>query len=286
MNSTRLSHRRLALPVLIVAAAALAALVFGHRACRNSQGGNQRGSVTDSAVIRIQDRGRLLVGTTGDYRPLSFLTSDGRYEGFDIEMAEAIATHLGVEAEFVPTSWPSLTADVMAEPQKFDLAIGGITITEQRCRLMVMSEGYLANGKTILCRTDDAGRFLSLDDIDRPDVRVMVNPGGTNEQFAKDRLRHAVVVVHPSNEEIPGLIAEGAADVMVTEITEAPWYTDSDSRLAAPLIDKPFTGGQIGVLMCKGQEDLLQAVNALIRQMKSDSTLFRLHEKYGLSYSF
>jgi cyclohexadienyl dehydratase len=93
-------------------------------------------------------------------------------------------------------------------------------------------------------------------------------------------------IVHQKNEEIPSLVAEGEADVMVTEITEAPYYVQTDSRLSAPLLDAPFTHGQIGVLMQKGQDDLLQLVNAVIRQMKSDGSLRRLHEKYGLVYAF
>lgn len=238
-------------------------------------------------VERIEQRGTLLVGTTGDYRPLSFREPEtGEYWGFAIELAEAMAKRMGVAVEFVPTSWPTLTADVQAEPQLFDMAMGGITITETRCATMLMSEGYLANGKTILCRTEDTVRFHSLEDIDRPEVRVMVNPGGLNEQFARQHLTHATLIVHPNNEEIPSLIAEGEADVMITEITEAPYYVQSDPRLASPLLDAPFTHGEIGVLMRQGQDDLLALVNSIIRQMKSDGTLRQLTEKYGLVYAY
>ena len=73
---------------------------------------------------------------------------------------------------------------------------------------------------------------------------------------------------------------------MITEITEAPWYVRSDVRLAAPLLDRPFTRGQIGVLMRKGQGDLLDAVNAAIRRMKEDGSLKALHDKYGLVYGY
>lgn len=52
-------------------------------------------------------------------------------------------------SRFVPTSWPTLSSDVTDEPQKFDFAVGGITITERRLEAMQMSEGYLANGKTV-----------------------------------------------------------------------------------------------------------------------------------------
>ena len=238
-------------------------------------------------VTEIVERGKVLIGTTGDYRPLSFCEPEtGEYWGFGIEIAQEIAKQLGVKVEFVKTSWPTLTADVLAEPQKFDFAIGGITITDTRRETMMMSEGYLANGKTILCRASESERYQSLADIDKSEVRVMVNPGGLNEKFAHENLTHATVIVHQKNEEIPTLIAEGVADVMITEITEAPYYVRTDTRLAAPLLNEPFTHGEIGVLMQKGQEDLLDFVNGVIRRMKSNGSLHRLHEKYGLVYAY
>ena len=238
-------------------------------------------------VAEILERGSILIGTTGDYRPLSFREQEtGEYWGFGIEMAHEIANRLDVDITFKPTSWPTLTTDVLAEPQKFDLAIGGITITDARRETMLMSEGYLANGKTILCRSTEADSFQSLADIDKPEVRVMVNPGGLNEKFANENLTHATIIIHQKNEEIPSLIAEGEADVMITEITEAPYYIQTDSRLSAPLLNSPFTHGEIGVLMPKGQDDLLEMANNVIRQMKSDGSLRRLHEKYGLVYAY
>ena len=235
----------------------------------------------DGKVAEIIDRGTILFGTTGDYRSLSFHEPDGTYWGFGIEMANEIANRLGVSIQFVPTSWPTLTADVLTEPQLFDLAIGGITITDTRRETMLMSDGYLANGKTILCRASDADLYKSLADIDKPEVRVMVNP-----EFANENLTHAKIVVHQKNEEIPTLVAEGQADVMITEITEAPYYVQTDPRLAAPLLNEPFNHGEIGVLMQKGQEDLLQMVNNVISQMKKDGSLRKLHEKYGLVYAY
>ncbi len=226
-------------------------------------------------VAEILDRGTILFGTTGDYRPLSFCEPDGTYWGFGIEVAKEIAKRIGVGVEFKKT---------LTEPQIFDLAIGGITITDTRRETMLMSDGYLDNGKTILCRASEADRYKSLADIDKPEVTVMVNPGGLNEKFANENLTHANIVVYQKNEEIPTLVAEGAADVMITEITEAPYYVQTDPRLAAPLLNAPFTHGEIGVLMQKGQEDLLQMVNNVICQMKSDGSLRKLQEKYGLTF--
>ena len=264
--------------------------------CCTSSNDNPVVETQQPTIQRITERGKLLVGTTGDYRPLSYREADGNYWGFGIEMAEKIAERIGVGIEFVQTSWPTLTADVQVEPQTFDLAIGGITITDTRKETMMMSDGYLCNGKTILCRADEADRFQSLADIDKPEVRVMVNPGGLNEKFANENLPHATIIVYQKNEEIPNQVAEGNADVMITEITEAPWYVQRSAlplgssknapRLAAPLLNTPFTHGEIGVLMRKGQDDLLALVNAVIAQMKADGTLRQIHEKYGLVYAY
>ena len=254
--------------------------------CCTSSDDNPAPETQQPTIQRIQERGKLLVGTTGDYRPLSYREADGNYWGFGIEMAEKIAERIGVGIKFVQTSWPTLSADVLTEPQTFDLAIGGITITDTRKKTMLMSDGYLANGKTILCRTSEADRYHSQADIDKPEVRVMVNPGGLNEKFANENLPHATIIVWQKNEEIPNQVAEGHADVMITEITEAPWYVKNDPRLAAPLLNTPFTHGEIGVLMRKGQDDLLTLVNTVMAQMKTDGNLRKLHEKYGLVYGY
>ena len=274
-----------AVAIMLVVAIALLSGTVSFCSCSANED-NATEIVNQPTISRIQERGTLLAGTTGDYRPLSFREDDGTYWGFGIEVAGEIAKRLGVGLQFVPTSWPTLSADVQAEPQTFDLAIGGITITDARRETMLMSDGYLANGKTILCRAEDVDHYKSLADIDKPEVRVMVNPGGLNEKFANANLTHATIIVHQKNEEIPKLIAEGKADVMITEITEAPYYVQTDPRLAAPLLNEPFTHGEIGVLMRKGQEDLLQLVNDVIRQMKSDGSLRLLHEKYGLVYAY
>ena len=238
-------------------------------------------------VDKIQERGTVLVGTTGDYRPLSYKEPEtGAYWGFCLDVAGEIAKAMNVTVSYVPTSWPTLTADVLAEPQTFDFAICGITITDARLETMDMSEGYLGNGKTILCRKEDAGKFTCQEDLNRPEVRVMVNPGGLNEKFARANLPNCTLIVYEKNEEIPGQVAEGKADIMITEITEAPWYVQNDKRLAAPLLEKPFTRGKIGVLMRKGQGDLMEVVNTTLRQMKADGRLKALHDKYGLQYAF
>ncbi len=233
-------------------------------------------SRTDTDALQsVKARGVLRVGTTGDYCPMSYLNPETRaYEGFDAALAEDLAASLGVSVEYVPTSWPTLMADTLA--RKFDLALCGITITPARKRQALMSDGYLSNGKTVLCRSEDAQKYTSLEAINRPEVRVMENPGGLNEQFVRTHLPRSTLTIHPVNEEIPALVASGKADVMITETMEAAFYRGKDPRLAAPLLNRPFTHGELGALLPPGNETLLGYVNSFIEKERQSGRLDEL----------
>ena len=218
---------------------------------------------TEDKLQAVKQRGVLLVGATGDYQPMSFLNPETKkYTGFDTVLAEDFASSLGVRIVYVPTTWPTLMADTLTG--KFDMALCGITITEARKQQALMSNGYLGNGKTLLCRAVDVTKYPSLEAINRPEVRVMENPGGLNEKFARANLPKSTLIIHPVNEEIPRLIAEGKADVMITEIMEAEYYVNKDPRLAAPLLETPFTQGLLGALMPPGNDTLLNAFNRFL----------------------
>ena len=195
----------------------------------------------ESALLdQIVARGVLRVGTTGDYRP--FTSRDpatGAWEGLDIDQANALAAALGVKAEFVQTSWPTLAADFSAN--KFDIAMGGVSITLDRARKGYFSAPYLREGKTPIARCADKGKYETLADIDRPEVRVVVNPGGTNERFARARLKSAPIRVFADNRAIFDEIAEGRADVMMTDASETKYQSKLHPGALCPVHpDKPF----------------------------------------------
>ena len=236
--------------------------------------------ISEGSVLEaIREKGVLRVGTAGDYQPMSYFDPEtNAYVGFDAALAEDLAASLGVDIEYVATSWPTLMEDTLAG--KFDLAICGITVTDARKEQALMSDGYLGNGKTVLCRAEDADKYTSLEAINRPEVRVMENPGGLNEKFARENLPDATLIIHDVNQEIPGLVASGEADVMITEVMEAGYYVGQDDRLAAPLIHEPFTHGQLGALMPKGSEDLLDYVNDFLEAEKASGRIDELAAAY------
>ena len=231
----------------------------------------------------IAARGTIRIGTTGDYIPMSWLNpATNQYEGIDAELSQIIADSLGVAIEYVPTTWTTLAADCQAD--KFDIALCGISRNFARAKTMAMSDAYGEGlfGKTILCRKADAKKFKTVADLNRPTVRVMINPGGTNEKFAQANLPQATLIVHNDNADIPLQIAEGNADIMITETVEAISWVKREPRLAAPLVDKPFEGTRhsCGILMAKGDQELLNYVNFVLAELRMDGRLEQLEIKY------
>lgn len=237
-------------------------------------------SVEAGKLEDIQERGAILVGTTGDYKPMSFLdAATGKYEGFDIELAELLAKDMGVKCQFVKTSWPTLTKDTMEN--KFDLAISGISRNVKRAMQMELSASYMEQGKTIMVRAKDAAKFKSLADVNKKGVRVMYNPGGSNEKFALANCQNATLMMHPQNAEIPAKIAVGDADVMITETPEAARYTKDMKELAAPLIKDTFTKSSFGMLMSKGDQEFLNFVNFWLEEKVRTGEMAALKAKYN-----
>lgn len=224
----------------------------------------------------IQAAGVLKIGTTMDYVPMSYKDANGELKGHDIELGKILAKSLGVKPEFVKTTWSTLAADTQAG--KFDVAISGISRNFKRQADMDLSKGYLRyNGRTILCRKADAKKFTSWEKIDQPGVRIMNNPGGGNDRFATANVKKGTRIIHTPNNEIPELVATGKADIMITEVVEALHYINADKRLAAPLVNEPFTGrNDFGILTKKGDLDFMRYLDFFIEACELDGTMKKL----------
>ncbi|MDF0605976.1 transporter substrate-binding domain-containing protein [Neisseriaceae bacterium TC5R-5] len=196
----------------------------------------------------ILQRGSVRVGTTGDYRPFSYLDPQtSHYQGLDIEMAENLAKSLGVKLTLVATSWPTLMQDQAAD--KFDIAMSGVSINLQRQKQALYSIPYLNDGKTPISRCENQQRFQTLQQINQPTTRLIVNPGGTNERFARERLPQATLTVHPDNVSIFQQIIDGKADLMVTDALETRYQQKLHPELCAIHPNQPFDFSQKAYLL-------------------------------------
>jgi cyclohexadienyl dehydratase len=141
--------------------------------------GTRPPDVVEPDVNQIVGQGKVRVCSTGDYAPFTHYDGHG-WTGMDIDLAHDLAKNLGVELDLVQTTWANMVRDVGS---KCDLAMGGITITLDRVKHALFSKPYLQDGKTAIVRCADSSKFQTLNEIDQPGVRVVVNPGGTNAEF-------------------------------------------------------------------------------------------------------
>lgn len=234
--------------------------------------------LTAAPLADVRQRGVLRVGTTGDYKPFSYRANSGSpFIGLDIELAGRLATALGVRLELVPTTWPTLMDDFSAG--RFDVAMGGVSITAERGKSAFFSVPYLRDGKTPIARCVDAARFQTLAQIDQPGVRVIVNPGGTNERFARARLQQAAITVFPDNAAIFDEIVAGRADVMITDAVETRLQQKLRPQLCAVHPEAPFDVSEKAYLLPR-DEAFKAAVDAWLQPLRSGPECARLLEKW------
>ncbi|CAH2602313.1 Prephenate dehydratase / Arogenate dehydratase [Rhodovastum atsumiense] len=201
-----------------------------------------------SKLDAILARGTIRVGLTGDYRPFSLLDkASGTFEGLDVDMAESLGRALGVKVELVPTTWGGLLGDLAAD--RFDLAMGGISVTLERQKTAFFSTPLVRTGKAAIARCTDKDRFDSLAAIDRPGVKVLANPGGTNERFDRANLKAAEIVMIPTNTAIFDALVAGKGDVMITDSVETRLQQKLHPQLCAIHPDRPFDFGELAYLL-------------------------------------
>ena len=203
----------------------------------------------DSRLDAVQKSGALRVCTPGDYKPFSLAKPDGTYEGLDVDLAQAMAKSLGVEAKFVKTSWPKLMDDFI---DKCDMAVGGISVTLERQKRAFFSDPYMVNGKAPITRCENVKKFQTVADIDKPGVTVVENPGGSNEKFARANFRQARIVIFDDNTKIFDELLKGNADVMISESVETLVQQKVHPGLCAVNPDKPLQYGEMGYLLPRG----------------------------------
>lgn len=198
-------------------------------------------------LAQVMATKQLRVCSPGDYKPFSF-DHQGKFEGVDNDLVELLAQSMGAQVVMVKTSWSNLMSDFTAG--KCDLAVGGISITLPRQQQALFSVPYFTNGKTPLVRCEDVSKYQTIDQINQPTVRIVANPGGSNENFARTVLTKAKLTMHPENLTIFNEVAEGRADVFVTEAAEAIVKThEHKGVLCGVNPDKPLKPAENGWLI-------------------------------------
>ena len=173
-----------------------------------------------------QSPGLLRVGTSGDYAPFSLVTSPagGRteFQGLAPEIARAYAEDRGLELVFVRFRWPNLLADLAAN--RFDVAMGGITLRPERSLAGRFSLPVVGSGAVALVPSN--GPLATLQDLERPGLRIAVNAGGHLERVTRKHFPQATLLTQDDNAAVMAQLDDGRAEAVITDTLEAPLWRE------------------------------------------------------------
>lgn len=155
-----------------LALASAAALALALPASAQS---TQQGLSSESVIESIKQDGVIKIGLSL-FRPWSMRDLNGELVGFELDVGRELAKDMGVEVEFVPTSWDGIIPALVSG--KFDVIISGMTITPQRNLTVNFSNPYAYSGMTILANKAMTEGF-ALEDFNSPDVTFAARRGAT-----------------------------------------------------------------------------------------------------------
>lgn len=224
-----------------------------------------------SRIEQIRSAGRLRVCTTGDYPPFTEKTDGGQLKGIDVDMARNLAETIGVEAEFVDTSWKTLMDDYLG---KCDIAVGGISMNPERAEKVYFSVATQEDGKTPITRCENVEKYDTIDEINKPGVRSIFPEGGTNEKFAREHYPDGELLTH-DNLTIFDALAAGEADVMTTDRSEVLYIDHEYPELCAASPDDPFDYFVKGYMLPQGDEAFKHYVDQWLTIALKDGTYDR-----------
>ena len=185
----------------------------------------------------------LRFGLTADYPPFALRGADGALAGADVAAARRVARILGREPRFVPTTWATLATDFAAG--RFDVAIGGLTITPERAALGEFSTVLMDDGKRPLVRCADRKRLATPAQLDRPGVRVMINRGPSMPGVAARFFPQATLVVNPDDATLLPWLLEGRVDAWVTDGVAVDQFARRHAGVLYAARSPPWPGTEV-----------------------------------------
>ncbi|BBK35091.1 cyclohexadienyl dehydratase [Allostella sp. ATCC 35155] len=234
-----------------------------------------------SRLDLVREHGVLRPCIWPDYYAVTYRDPrSGRLEGLDIDLARALAQDLGVQVEFVETSFANFMDDL--EQGRCDVAMFGVGITPARRERVDFTRPYLVSG--IYGVAPKASRRIrAWGDVDRPGVVVAVQAGTFMEPFMRDYLSHArlMVVRAPQSREIE--VQSGRADLFVTDYPYSRRMLDQHdwARLIAP--EKPIGRTGYAYAVAKGQPEWLARLDAFVASIRADGRLEAAARRHALS---
>ncbi|HEL1592475.1 transporter substrate-binding domain-containing protein [Streptococcus suis] len=255
--------------MLALAATVLAGLTLAACSSTSSQ----------SALDKIKEKGTLVVATSPDYAPFEFQALvDGKNEvvGADIMLAQKIADELGVKLEVSAMSFDNVLSSV--QNGKADIAIAGLSYSEERAKVFDFSESYYQISDVLLIKKDSANSLTSIDAMSGKTLAVQ--KGSTQESYAQENISQANIISLTLMGEAVNELKSGKVDAILMDSPVAAGYVSQNSDLAVASVEFPTIDENSKVIaLPKGSAELKTTIDKVIAEVKASGEFDTFLEK-------
>jgi polar amino acid transport system substrate-binding protein len=218
---------------------------------------------------------KITVGMELAYPPFEMTDVQNHPAGVSADLAKALGDFLGKEVEIENLPFDGLIPAL--KTGKIDLIISSMTATPERAQSIDFSDAYVKTGLCLLLRTNS--NIQSIGDLDQPGKTVVVKLGTTGHGYASSNFKRAQVRVLEKEDACVLEIVQGKADAFIYDqmSTFKNWQRHQDTT--RPLL-KPFQEESWSIGVRKGNTELLQQVNAFLKQFRAKGGFEELGDRY------
>jgi polar amino acid transport system substrate-binding protein len=231
-----------------------------------------------STLESILKRGELRVGFESGYVPFEMTDKKGNFIGFDMDYGRRLAKDMGVKFVPINTAWDGIIPALMTD--KFDIIMGGMTITQERNLKINFVDPYIIVGQTILLNKKLEDTVKDYRDLNDPKYIVTSRLGTTGEQAIKRYIPKATYKAFESEAEAGLEVINGKADALVYDLPFCGFLYGSQGQGKTVFLDKPFTFEPLAWAINKGDPDFLNFLNNFLRQTRGDGFYDQLFKKW------
>ena len=270
--------RRSFLAAAAVSAAALALTACGgsastaSSAAASSVAASSEAASTSAAELTTVEAGKLTMATNATFPPYEMTTDAGTIEGIDVDTAQAIAEKLGLELQIDDMDFDAALLSV--QQGKADIAMAGITVTDERMAVMSFSDSYATGIQSVI--VPEGSDIASVDDL--AGKKIGTQRGTTGYLYCSDDFGDDAVVAYDNGLTAVQALNNGQVDAVVIDNEPAKAYVESNPGLK--ILDTSYAEEDYAIGMNKSNTALLEAVNAALEELKADGTLQSIVDKY------
>ena len=227
-----------------------------------------------AADFTTVEAGKLHMSTNAEFPPSEMTTDAGGCAGIDVEVAEAIAKKLGLELVVDDMGFDAALTAV--QTGQTDIAMAGITVTDDRLEVMDFSDSY-ATGIQVIIIKEDSPAVQSIDDLDSA-AMIGTQKATTGSIYCTDDYGVDHVIEFETGALAVMALVNGQVDAVVIDNEPAKSYVAANEGLA--ILDTEYAIEDYAIGFAKGNDALKDAVNAAMAELKADGTFQRIVDKY------